>query len=225
MALMGRLDAVEFFVGVAGKVHDAAVHVGGPAGVAVAVGYLGTGEGEEGLDLACDIPFARLNRRALARGHEHLVVALHLDRCEVGRCLYEAFEVAAHRHYTVRGAVERLYESLGSLMVKGELGAVVAFELEFEGWFETGIFVFDIGHELVECHTHLLFARSVDAEYGVGGAWYGVAQVAAVDFAQCDFVVEAKGVEEAGKQLVGIGAAQVYVAARVAAETAPRCQI
>ncbi len=49
------------------------------------------------------------------------------------------------------------------------------------------------------------------------GAGDGVAQVAAVDLGDYDLVLVGETEEEAGEELVGIGAAQMYVAARVSA--------
>ena len=60
----------------------------------------------------------------------------------------------------------------------------------------------------------------MDAEYGVCGAGNGVAQVAAVDLYERQLVFEAQIIEEACEELVGIGSAEVYVAARVASEAA-----
>ena len=91
-----RVDTVELLIGVAGHGHDGRVLVGCPSGIAVAVADFGSGKGEDGLDLIGDVPFARLDARALRGCDENLVVGLHLDGCEVCRGLDDAFEVAAH---------------------------------------------------------------------------------------------------------------------------------
>ena len=118
----------------------------------------------------------------------------------------------------MRSAVERFYEVTGSVVVEGVLGSLVAFEVEFECCLEAGIFVFNISCEFVESYAHLLLAGGVNTEYCMGGAGDGIAEVAAVDLAESDFVLKAEVVEEACEKFVGVSASEVDVATRVSAE-------
>ena len=212
-----RVDTVELLIGVAGHGHDGRVLVGCPSGIAVAVADFGTGEGEDGLDLVGDVPFARLDARALRGCDENLVVGLHLDGGEVCRGLDDAFEVAAHRDNAVGSAVEGFDEAARGVAVDAEVGGVDAFHVDFEGRLDVAVFGFDLGGIFVEGRADELFLGGVDADNGVGCARNGVAEVAAVEFADADLIFLHQAEEEAGNELVGVGAAEMDVAARVAA--------
>ena len=117
----------------------------------------------------------------------------------------------------MRCAVKRFDKVAACLGVNCVFGAFGGGKLEFHACFESCVFTLYISCEFVEGYAHLLFARGVYAEHGMCGARNGVAQVAAVDFAERYHMFQAQPEEEACEQLVGVGAALVDVAARVAA--------
>ena len=86
-------------------------------------------------------------------------------------------------------------------------------QIELEVRFKTGIFILDFSYEKIESDAYVLFTCSVDSEYGMGSTRNSVAEVAAIDFYEGDFMFHAQAVEEAGEEFVGVCASQMYVAA------------
>ena len=119
----------------------------------------------------------------------------------------------------MRCGVERLDERLGGVVVYGVLGLVDGVELELDSGLDACVFSLDVGYELVESYADLLLVCRAYAEHGMCGARNGVAEVAAVDFAERDLVLGAQTVEEPREELVGVGASEVDVAAGVSSET------
>ncbi len=77
-------DSEKILVSLRSNLHDRAVEVRLPSGITVTVGYLCACKLKESFYLVGDIPFAGLDRTALACGNKDFVVIFHLHRCEVG---------------------------------------------------------------------------------------------------------------------------------------------
>ncbi len=218
-SLDGRHNAVKFLICLRGHVHDGRVHVRSPAGIAVAVCYLGAGHSEQGLNLVGYIPLARLNRRTLAGGNQNLIVGLHLHRSKVCGGFNQTLEGTAHRNHTVRRAVQSLNQTTGGVAVDSKVRTVDTLQLQFQTRLDIAVFAFNIGHIIIKGHTYLLLVGSMYTEYGVGSTRNSITQVAAVDFAQTQFVGLHQSPQEAGHKLVGIGAAKMDVATGVTTQT------
>ena len=90
----------------------------------------------------------------------------------------------------MRCAVDGFDQGGRGLAVYGVFGTVGACELELESGLKSCVFALNVGYIFVEGYADLLLVLGVDAEYGVSGTRDGVAEVAAVDFAERYLVAE-----------------------------------
>ena len=183
MAFDCGFHSVEFLVCIGSYTHYAAVHVGSPSGISVAVCHFCAARRKSASTWRAISHLRDSIDGALRGGDQNFVVGKHLHRREVGRCLHQSFEVAAHRNHAVRCAVKRFDKvaacARSQLRIRGvRLGG----KLEFHAWVRVLRIHLDISCEFVEGHADGLFARGVYAEHGMCGAGNGVAEVASVDF-------------------------------------------
>ena len=94
------LVAEHRLVGLDADFQHAAVGVGRPAGIAVAMAHMGANHAERSLNLLCGSALCTLYGAALAGGDMYLLV-VHLHRRQVGRSLDEVGNLAAHGQHAV----------------------------------------------------------------------------------------------------------------------------
>ena len=104
--LNGRFFAKELLVGIHRNLEDGRIRIGAPAGIAVANFHFGSAQFEYSLHHITNIRLEGFARGALARFYADYTLLFHLDRGEVGRGFYKAFDAVAHAHHAVGAAVE-----------------------------------------------------------------------------------------------------------------------
>ena len=167
------------FVGLYAHFEHFAVGVGGPAGVAVAMGDVGSNHAEGGFDfLRCGM-LGALDGAALAGGDMDLAV-VHLDGGEVGGGLDEVLYLAAHGQHTVGTGVKGVEEVILGLAVDKAGGFGNGLEGDLEVGLGAAEFEADVLGKVGDHLFESLLVVVCHDDVGPSLAGDGVAQVAAV---------------------------------------------
>ena len=142
---------------------------------------------------------------------------MRADNGKVARRLDEAGHVSAHADDAVGAALDGVDQVVGRHLVDDRGGRVDLHGLEAQVGFDARIFGPEHVFKLVDGLEEIFAVFAVDGDDGVTLARNGVAHVAAVDVGEHGLVVGRGIFQESEQQLVGIGALQGYVAARVPA--------
>ena len=124
----------------------------------------------------------------------------------------------AHGYHPVRCRIEGTDERTGHSIFNHELGCIGRSNIYRHIRVHATQLGSHIGSKVVDLGPDSLLILGIHGNHRHGLARYGVAQVTAVDGTQVNLVTLHAQPQEAGQQFVGIAAAQVNIATRVAAQ-------
>ncbi len=213
-----RFHAEKTFVAFGRYRQQLRLRVGRPARVSVRMGHIGSGQCEDRFDHLHDIGFGAFDRRPLRRRDDDAVIAFELHRGQVRRGLDQPRHGERHGYHAVRHADQRIDQSELRLGIQYfvDLGHFVERDLEVR--FAEPEFIFHVGCKKPVAFHKFGFVAFRHAEYRIGFARNGIAQVAAREVAQPEFARLHPVPQQSRHGFVGVDAALVDVIARVAAQ-------
>ena len=153
--------------------------VGSPARVAVGVDDFGAGQCEDRLDGLHGVELGAFDRGALRSRDNDAVVALELDRCQIGRGLDEPLDGERHCQHTIGDTDQSTQKRTLRRRVEHLVDRRHLIERKCHARLREMIFGLDLLGELLEASDEIRRRNGRHAHYGICLARNGIAKIAA----------------------------------------------